>query len=301
MEIKLLSLSDEGLADSRKSFKVYVKFLMCKMKKGLAITTPQGSMTLHLPEISMPLFFHKGMVGNLRADPRAITCREVLILEMGRQYAQRVANNHSRIYMTHLRGTFRQGLTDKNLTEFIKDFVHQRDGRHALLDSAIKVELNDNRSGDIVFPTLDTYIGDALTSPSMLVWLLRNGQKFILNTRNNYDNLEGVYNRIKKSWIKVPFPSGKQLLFWLAFFLTPTQENSQVMESEAINWGQVGSPNGPVNYLPQMHIEATMQNILHSDGLINRFAKLTDNFDDAILFRGIPNFEKVKAYEKYIK
>ncbi len=142
MQIKILSLSDEGLADSKRSFKVYIKFLLNKMTTGIAITTPEGKLTLKESNTTLPLFFHKGMVANLRADARGITCREALTLELHRQYMQRVGNNHNRIYLTHVSGNFRGGFTASRLKSFITDFVQKRDGRPNLLDTAIHVEMS---------------------------------------------------------------------------------------------------------------------------------------------------------------
>lgn len=275
---------------------------MNKMKKGLGITTPTGKMTLQYANSTLPMFFHKGMVANLRADERAITCREALVLELHRQYMHRVGNNHNRIYLIHLTGTFKAGFTTARITEFIRDFVHKRDGRAALLDTAIKVEINSRGGGQIVFPVLDTYAGDALTSPAMLVWLLRNGQGHILNTRNNYDSLNGVFNRFKSSVkkSKVTYENSQNLLMWLAFFLTPDGNNRQVM---AINGnGMTGQEraNGPSTLMSRFNLDATMQNILHSNGAIERLARMTDNFDKKLI-GSFTQYAKLVPYKKYLK
>lgn len=305
MQIKVLSLSDEGLADSRKSFKVYVTFLMNKMSKGLSITTPSGKETLRFSDKILPLFFHKGMVANLRADERAITCREALTLELHRQNLHRVANNHNRVYLTHLSGRFKPSLTSARIENLVEDFIHKRDGRAALLDTAIKADIQSSGEGEIVFPTLDTFTGDALTSPAMLVWLLRNGQSYILNTRNNYDSLNGVITRFKRFILK----TGKtaydgsrnanthSLFMWLALFLTPEGNNRQIM---AIDNAKMGNANGPVSFIEHMNFERTMQNILYRDGMINRLAQMTDNFDVNLIGQ-FPHYSKLKEYEKYIK
>ncbi|KKK49471.1 hypothetical protein LCGC14_3134730, partial [marine sediment metagenome] len=298
------SLSDEGLADSRKSFKVYMNFLMNKMTKGLAITTPTGKTTLKYSDQTLPLFFHKGMVANLRADERGITCREALTLELHRQYMQRVGANHNRIYLTHLNGTFKEGFTANRLTSFISDFVHKRDGRAQLLDSAIHVEMGRNREAQIIFPTLDTYVGDALTSPAMLTWFLRNGQSYILNTRNNYDNLAGVLTRFKQAVRKGissgVAPNSHSLHMWFAFFLAPVGNNHQVMAVRNFLNAVDGVPNGPVSLMQKLDIGRTMQNILFQEGAIDRLATFTDNFDKALI-GSFPHYAKLKEYEKYLK
>jgi hypothetical protein len=304
MQIKILSLSDEGLADSRRSFKVYMNFLMNRMKKGLAITTPTGKFTLQYSSETLPLFFHKGMVANLRADTRAITCREALTLELHRQYMHRVGNNHNRIYLTHLSGDFKSGFTVNRLTDFVRDFVHKRDGRPALLDTAIHVEMDRNNHAQIIFPTLDTYVGDALTSPAMLTWLLRNGQSYILNTRNNYDSLNGVLTRFKQSILKGAKTAANltthSLYMWLAFFLTPRGNNNQVMAVSGYPNMPNGVPKGPINLMSQMNLNITMQNILYQDGAINRLATYTDDFDKKLIGH-FPHYAKLKEYEKYLK
>ncbi len=304
MQMKILSLSDEGLADSRKSLKVYTKFLMNKMTKGLAITTPTGKSTLRYANQTLPMFFHKGMVANLRADERGITCREALTLELHRQYMQRVGANHSRVYLIHLDGVFKEGFTANRLTSFVSDFVHKRDGRPQLLNSGIHAEISSGRKAQIIFPVLDTYIGDGLTAPAMLTWFLRNGQSYILNTRNNYDSLTGVLTRfkraIKKGLSTRVAPNSHSLYMWFAFFLTPFRNNRQVLALRNFPNVPGGVPNGPVSLMAKMDIGITMQNILHQDGAIDRLATFTDNFDKALI-GSFPHYAELKEYEKYLK
>ncbi len=301
MRMKILSLSDQGLADSNKSLKVYVSFLMGKMRKGLAVTVPTGKMLLRLPETTIPLFFHKGMVANLRADDRGLTCREALVLELARQFAHRLGNDYDRVYLTLLEGVFATRFTETTLTNFIKDFVHKRDGRNALVDTGIKVEFK-GENGKIVFPTLDTYTGDALTSPAMLTWLLRDGQHYILNTRNNYDNLTGVLNRFKRNILGNGMKNlnTHSLFLWLALFLTPAGNDNQIFAIDNYVGAGADLPNGPISLLSRMNLKATMQNVLYQDGGINRLAGFTNNFDPKL----VGNYSKyttLKSFEKYIK
>ena len=300
MEIKILSLSDEGLAESNKSFKVYMRFLMNRMTKGIKITTPEGDQTLRYSDGNLPMFFHKGMVGNLRSDARGITCREALTHELRRQFAQRVGDGYDRIYLIHLRGNFGPKFTNSLLTNFITDFVVKRDGRLKLLETAIEVNMDTHNSeSQIIFTVLVTYVGDGLTSAAMLTWFLRNGQSYILNTRNNYDSLEGVFNRFKKSALQGPLNHATQsLLLWMALFLTPRGINNQIMAIDNFPNQGDNSPNGPVTFITKMNLQATMQNILYTEKAIDKFSELTDNFSEKV-FGKLSGYKVISEYKKY--
>ncbi|MHA2031775.1 MAG: hypothetical protein ACW99Q_20545 [Candidatus Kariarchaeaceae archaeon] len=271
--------------------------------KPLKLTLPKGN-TMVSDLTSASLFFHNGLIGSMAPDRNA-TCREGMVNEIRRRHNLGYNLSQGTVSVIRARGGMPKYVKTNQLKNFIRAFVDKRENRAEFMHSLTsikKIKTPKARGGEewsITFPISDTYYGDAYTSASMLIWLLRNPQ-YIFNDKDNFDNLLEVLRRLQKTYLNTSgmAASTQNLLLWLSLYVA--SDNGNVVMQYENNENPTRGPNGPVNFIGQLDLNQTMTAILFIEKGIDRLYKITNEFSKDLYGR-LGCYADLLGYEKYLQ